>query len=293
MPQGDLYAILAGLFWSISVILMRVSGLSIPAFPLTFFKSFVAIIGFVLLSQALREPLLPELSASDYTRLAFSALLGISVADTMFVASLRRLGASLQALADCVYAPAMAAVGFLMFGEILTIWEGVGGMLVVSGVVVGLRVTPEVASRRDLFIGVTLAAGAHVIMAVGILLVRDIYREVSVVWVSGFRFLVATFALGMVALCFSNREQLLLLPFQRRDLWKTMIPMALFGPFLATLCWVAGFKYIAAGRAAIYNQLSTVFIIVLAVLFLRERLTWHKALGALLAASGAALMAAN
>lgn len=292
MHQGDVYAILSGFFWSMSVILMRVSGLQIPPLPLTLFKSAVAVGFFVITSRALGEALVPELSGSAYWRLVLSAVLGISMADTMFAAALNRLGASLQALADCVYAPAIAVVGFLMFGEMLGFWELLGGLLVVSGVIVGMRMTPEVKSRRDLAIGVALTAGAHVIMALGILVVRDIYREVSVVWVSGFRFLVATLVLGVFAACRADRGQMFV-GFQRRDLWKAMLPMTFLGPFLATLCWVAGFKYSLAGRAAIYNQLSTVFIIVLAVVFLKERLTPRKALGVGLAILGALLVATN
>lgn len=63
--------------------------------------------------------------------------------------------------------------------------------------------------------------------------------------------------------------------------------MAILGPFLATLCWCLGFKYNLAGRAAIYNQLSTVFIIVLAYFFLKERMTTRKFVGLLLAITGA------
>lgn len=292
MHAGDVYAILSGFLWSISVILMRVSGMQIPPLPLTFFKSAVAVLCFIVLSQALREPLVPELTPGEYGRLIVSAVLGISFADTMFAAALNRLGASLQALADCVYAPAIAVVGFLMFGETLGFWEILGGLCVVSGVVVGMRVTPEVKNRRDLVVGVVLAAGAHIIMAVGILLVRDVYREVSVVWVSGFRFLVATLVLGAFASLRADRGTLFL-AFRRRDLWKAMLPMTFFGPFLATTFWVAGFKYSTAGRAAIYNQLSTVFIIILAVLFLKERLTTRKAIGVALAIVGALLVATH
>lgn len=292
MHQGDLFAILAGFFWSLSVILMRVSGFSIPPVPLTFFKSAVAVPCFFLSVPVLGEPMFPDLSAGAYARLVVSAVLGISIADTMFVAALNRLGASLQALADCIYAPAMAGIGFLMFGERLGAWELAGGSLVVAGVVVGMRITADVKSTRDLYVGVVLAAGAHVIMAVGILMVRDVFRGTSVVWVSGFRFLIATLVLGGVA---ASRfpVQNLLLGFTRRDTWKLTVPMAIFGPFLATVCWVAGFKYQTVGRAAIYNQLSTAFIIVLAWVFLRERMTRHKAAGLVLAVIGSLLVASH
>jgi drug/metabolite transporter (DMT)-like permease len=235
------------------------------------------------------EPFIQDLSARDYGRLAVSAVLGITIADTMYAAALNRLGASLQALASCTYAPSMAAVGFLLFGEWLGPWEILGGSLVVAGVAVGMRPTADEHTPRDLLIGVLLAAGAHIIMAVGILMVRDIFRETSVVWVSGYRFLVATISLaGLAMIRWPLRD--VFMGFTRPDTWKTMIPMSFFGPFLATIFWTAGFKHIPAGRAAIYNQLSTVFIIVLAVLLLKEQLTRRRVIAVTLAIAGAVLV---
>src|SRR5690606_5177807 len=122
-----------------------------------------------------------------WLRLVVSAVLGISIADTMFAAALNRLGASLQALADCIYAPSVAFVGFLMFGEGLGVGECFGGALVVSGVFVGMVRTSEIEKSGDLVAGVALAAGAHIVMAFGILMVRDVIRGDSVVWIAGFR----------------------------------------------------------------------------------------------------------
>ncbi len=291
MPStGDLCAIACGFFWSFAVILMRVSGFSIPAIPLTFFKSFVAILGFVGVLLVSRQPLWWELDGMTYLRLVASAVLGISMADTMFVAALNRLGASLQALADCIYAPAMCLVGLLLFGETLGAGELLGGALVVSGVFVGLVRTREIAHSRHLYSGAALAAGAHITMAFGILMVRDVFREVSLVWVAGFRFTVATAVLAGAALLF-GRGSTLMMGFRKWRTWKLTLPMALLGPFLATLFWIAGFKYETAGRAAIYNQLSTVFIILLAWLVLREEMTRRKAVGIALALTGSVLVA--
>lgn len=289
MSEGDLYAIGAALAWSGCVILMRVSGFRIKPVALTLFKSAAAVVCFALFLPMIGERFVQDLSALDYGRLAVSALLGITFADTMFAAALSRLGASLQALADCIYSPSMAAVGFLMFGERLGPWELAGGALVVAGVAVGMRVTAEVHSKRDLLLGVLLAGGAHIIMAVGILMVRDIFQETSVVWVSGYRFLVATVALAALALVRWPAKEVFE-GFTRRETWKTMIPMSILGPFVATIFWTAGFKHLPAGRAAIYNQLSTAFIIILAVLVLRERMTGRKLAGVALAVAGAVLV---
>lgn len=286
---GDIYALLAGFFWSFSVILMRIGGFSVAPVPLTFFKSFIAILGFVVVLLVQGGPWWPDYDAMTWTRLVLSAILGISVADTLFAAALNRLGASLQALADCVYAPSVAFVGFLLFGEGLTPLEWIGGSLVVSGVFVGLVRTTEIEDPKELAAGTFLAVASHVVMAFGILMVRDVIREGSLVWIAGFRSLVAAAALGVFGL-FLGGPRRLAAGFLRRDTWRITVPMALLGPFLATLCWIAGFKHETAGRAAIYNQLSIVFVILLAWLILEERMSTRKLVGVILALLGAGLV---
>lgn len=291
--RGELTAVTSALLWSVSVILLRLSGLRLAPIPLTFFKSWVALVCFGLTVLGLGLPMLPELSASAYGRLVVSAILGIAIADTLFTAALSRLGASLQALADCIYAPSVAGVGFLMYGEALTGTEVLGGALVLGGVMVGVGLGRAATAgaehpRRELLQGVALAASAHVIMAVGILMVRDVLRSESVIWVSGFRFTIATVLLGAFALL---KGEDLWSGFRRPDLYKWTIPLSVLGPYLATIFWASGFKYASPGRAAIYNQLSTVFIILLARVVLAEKLTPRRGFGVALAAAGSVLVA--
>jgi len=295
MLLGDLFAVSSALFWSFSVILMRVAGYQIPPIPLTFFKNCIAVICLVSVMLVLGESFFIDLSLADYLRLTFSAVIGICFADPMIAAALNRLGASLQALADCAYAPAITCIGFLMFGERLTNWELIGGFLVVSGVFVGATMTSEIKSSKDLIVGILLAASAHIIMAVSILMVRDIYRDSSIFWVSSYRYFIAIIAMilwGYIKYPHNIKEKLFL-GFYRPDTWKMMIPMSIFGSFLASITWMAGFKYLEAGRAAIYNQLSTVFIIILAYFLLKEQFTVRKALGIILALIGTFLVATH
>ena len=290
MNEGEIFAVMAALVWSCCVILMRVSGFQIPPVALTVFKGGAASIFFLVAIPLLGESFFPSVPARDYLRLAVSAVLGITIADTLYAAALNRLGASLQALAGVIYSPSMVAVGYLLFGEMLGNWELLGGALVVAGVGIGMRKTEDVKSQRDLVVGIAMAVSSHLIMAFGILMVRDVIREHSVVWISAYRFLIATIVLSVVgSLCLSPRR--VFMGFTRRDIWKIMIPMSFLGPFMGTMFWTAGFKYTTAGRAAIYNQLSTVFIVILAMFFLRERLTGRKVLGVILAVGGAIVVA--
>ncbi|MEC8941448.1 MAG: DMT family transporter, partial [Verrucomicrobiota bacterium] len=225
MNEGEIFAVLAALVWSFCVILMRVAGFQVPPVALTVFKGGTATIFFVIAIPLVGESFFPSLSACNYLRLTVSAILGITIADTLYAAALNRLGASLQALAGVMYSPSMVAVGFLLFGEMLGRWELLGGVLVVSGVAVGMRKTEDVHSERDLVVGIIMAVSSHLIMAFGILMVRDVIREHSVVWLSAYRFLVATVVLIAVAsIRLPIRE--VFLGFRRRDIWKIMIPMS-------------------------------------------------------------------
>ncbi len=71
-----------------------------------------------------------------------------------------------------------------------------------------------------------------------------------------------------------------------------LIMGSILGTFLSVIFWLAGYKYTLAGRAAIYNQLSTIFIIIMAAIFLKEAMTRRKWLAITCALSGALLVSA-
>ncbi len=60
---------------------------------------------------------------------------------------------------------------------------------------------------------------------------------------------------------------------------------------LSWLCYYRALQFGPASRVAPIDKLSVVFVVVFAVLFLGERLTWKAGLGALLVSAGAILMA--
>lgn len=74
---------------------------------------------------------------------------------------------------------------------------------------------------------------------------------------------------------------------------KTLLFLALSGVAtgLSWLCYFRALQLGEASRVAPIDKLSVVFAIVLAGLFLRERLTWHQALGGALIVAGSLVIA--
>jgi transporter family protein len=74
---------------------------------------------------------------------------------------------------------------------------------------------------------------------------------------------------------------------------RTLLFLALSGVAtgLSWLCYFRALQLGEASRVAPIDKLSVVFVIIMAAVFLRERLTWHQVVGGTLIAAGAMIIA--
>ena len=72
--------------------------------------------------------------------------------------------------------------------------------------------------------------------------------------------------------------------------WVTLLPASILGSYVAMLLWLGGFKWATASTASVLNQLSSVFTIILARVYLKEQVSGRRALGAAAAVAGAAMI---
>lgn len=290
-PLGEILSLASGLAWAVAVVLFRVSGRRIHPIGLNLGKN---VIGLALLAPTLLllgQSLTPSVAASKTALLLLSGVLGIAVSDTLFFHALNRLGASLTAIVDCFYSPFVILLSFALLGERLTLVQLAGAALVVSAV---LTVSKE--GKLERIEGKALAEGivygilAMFTVALGIVMVKPVLGEVSVLWATMVRVAGGTAALVLLAPFLRNRRAVLAPLLDRRN-WKALVPAAFFGSYLALILWTGGMKFAKASVAAILNQLNTIFIVVIAVLFLKERLTGWKIAAVVLAFLGAWLAA--
>jgi drug/metabolite transporter (DMT)-like permease len=69
------------------------------------------------------------------------------------------------------------------------------------------------------------------------------------------------------------------------------VPSAVVGTYFATFFWVVGMKFTLATVASVFNQMSTIFVLVLATLFLKEPLTGRKTVAIILGFTGGIIAA--
>lgn len=288
---GETLALTAALSWSAGVVLFRKTGDRLPAIGLNLFKNVVTVVLLAATLPLLGLPFVPARPPSDWVLLAVSGLLGISLADTLFFLALSRLGAGLVAIVDTLYSPAVIALSVVFLGERIGLQVIGGACLVVGAIVVGTAGRPPRGrSRRDVVEGVVLGAVAIASMAAGIVMVKKLLGSVSVLWAAEVRMTFGVIGLLPLMLVPSWRAETVAI-FRPGAVWGYVLPASVLASYVSMTAWLGGFKFTLASVAAVLNQLSTIFIIVLAAIFLREPLTPRRTIAVAMAVTGALLVA--
>ena len=296
---GEICALTSGLAWSLSLILFRRSE-GVSAVGLNLFKNVVAttLMGLTLLAigGGLSETRAPE----HWWALILSGLLGITVADYMFFRALRLLGPTRLAVVECTYSPAVIIMAALVLDEPVPPTLALGGLLVMVGMYVvstgsaSLEEPPAESSAAEAqpaspWLGAALGATSLLIMALAIVIARPAFRadpDTLLVEVSFVRLAAGT--LGQLAFVLPSarlRPELAIL--QPGPRWRLLLPAAFLGNWVSALLWLGGFFYAPAGTAAVLNQTTTVFTLILARAFLAEPLTPRRVAGVALGVAGA------
>ena len=185
----------------------------------------------------------------------------------------------------------------------ITWLDAVGGMFILLAVfTISQGERAKQVTKRMYWLGIAYCTSAMLCTSIGVVMIKPVYTNTPVLWANMFRLLFSVLFLallcGVKQLWFRKiRKQLddnswaqLWSGFRWGAHMKYMIPGVFFGTYLVLFFWIAGMKYTLVGVSALLNQLSTVFIMLLAIIFLKEKFTLIKCTALILALGGAYLV---
>jgi drug/metabolite transporter (DMT)-like permease len=272
---GDGLALTCALSWGVSVLLFRKLA-SIDADAVNLFKNTTASVLLLITMAVMGVGFDTSRSATDWFILGASGILGLAIADTLFLAGLRRIDASIAAVTDCVYSPSVILVSTLWLGEKLRVGIWVGGPLVVIGLVlVSLR---SKLSKPPDGVGV-------VTTAVGVVLAKPVLDKSSLVEATTVRLLFGSVGVFLFQIA-SGRVKSGLVLFKPQPIWRHAIPAVLLGTYVSMLLWLGGMKYGTPSRTALLNQMGAIFVLLFSRFLLGEAVPRRRWAGAIVAVSG-------
>lgn len=289
---GQLFAILAAINWAFALILFKRSGESVPPLALNIFKNTVGIVllVFTLIFAGSRLGDLSLHPREEVYILILSGVLGIALADTVFFYALNLCGVGIISIVDCTYSLFAILFGCLLIAEEMTPSRWLGAGLIVAGVLLSSRhAPPPNRTRLQIVIGVLCGALAMAMMVFSIVWAKPVLtvQRFPLIWAVMIRMLAGTGVLALFAVAVHDRARHWAC-FKPSAVWKMSIPASILGAYLSMIFWVGGFQYASASVAGVLNQTSVVFAVILAAIFLKERLTLRKVVALTLALAGVA-----
>lgn len=288
MPLGAALAIFCAFTWSVSVILFKKAGGSLHPVALNLWKNGIALLLMIPTIYLAEGTFIPPVAGMDLGIMLLSGLLGIGVADAMVLKALSMVGATRIAIIECSYAPFVIVLSLLFLGEVLTPARAIGAALVVAALLC-VSIKKEARAETNVIAGMSWGILGLFSMALGIVLIKPLFDRVPLFWMIGVR--LGAGVVGSLVLyflfCDHKVEQQAIRDLPRKGL---VLFACVLSTYFSMMLWVAGYKYNDATMAAVLNQTSTIFTVVLATLFLKERFTPLKAAGTALALGGVLLI---
>ena len=284
---GVVAVLLAALCWSVAVIIFKSAGRFLSPLLIVLLKNTIATLCFVVLFFVFDIPFwLSGLESLDYYKIIISGVLGMGLADLLFIKALSQIGANRVAIVNCFEPGVIYLFSVLMLGSFLTPKQLFGFLVVVVALLIisyekdDMEIASSIKRR-----GVLTQVLAVVLSSFGIVLIKPVLSKLnasiaSQLWVTFFR-LFPGFIFTWIVFMFKKNKLKLLIPLKNKSICLKIIIASGLGTFLALSFWIIGYTNIQKPPlASILGQTSVLFIIVLSYFFLNEKISKTK-LGAM------------
>lgn len=290
MGWGEIFALSSALVWALAVILFRRSGETLPAFELNLFKNLFGLILMIPTILLVDGLALPEYTSYELFLVFFSGVLGIAVADTWYLKALNTMGASRTGIVSSLFSPFVIFLSAIFLGERLVSWQWLGFVLVMTGVLlVTWRSHRSAVDAADVKRGVIYGVGAVFMMAVGVVMVKEILEARSFLWTVELR-IVGGVSGMLIYMLLNSQWQSVKQNFSKPQPWGTVTFASFLGAYFALILWLGGYKLIDASVASVLNETNVAFIVFLAWLMLGEQINRRKLAGLGLTSVGVIIM---
>lgn len=284
---GVIAALVSAASWALGSVLWRRVGGGLSAYSMNFIKG---IIGCVYLFAAVLVVGAGEVDARAVFYLAVSGIVGISIGDTFFFAALLNIGPRLTSLMGTLTPVFTALVAVVALAERpgSAVWAGI--LLVCAGVAWVLA-TKTYGDNivRDKRKGVICGVMSVLCTVIGIILAKKALADVSAIQASLVRMLFATAGLLFWGTVTRNLRAWVR-PLADVALLKKLSLIMVLGTFGGFFLSLYSLKLIDAAVASSLISTTPLFVIPVAALLLKEKMSARAVLGAGVAVGGVVLI---
>ena len=297
MPIGEILSLGSAIIWGFSVSLFKIIGNTVSPYILNPVKNTIGTILFLLTCFIVgNNYYFYPLSVYEYLIIALSGVIGITIADVLFLQSLNILGTSRSSIINTIYSPMVILLAYFILGEQLRVIHFLGGGLIL-GSIIYLSANPEKKTVEDLTQGLVLGVIAYTLMALGIVIIKPILTRCAdsvytQLWIILYRLIPGTL-LSYVTMSVMLSKNEIKTQLSNKKIWPVIVLGSFLGTYVGFAMWIVGMAKTSASIASILNQTSTIFIAFFGWLILKERFSRKMMVCFLIALLGAFIIIIN
>ncbi len=279
-------ALVSAASWALGTVLWHRIGKEIPPFSMNLGKG---IIGILFLAVVIPVIGMKPVDPRSFVFLGISGFLGITLGDTLFFISLRHIGPRLSSLMTTLVPVSIAVLAVVFLGERLSFWAWGGIFITIIGVfwILWERIPAKEIKNKSL--GIKYRLLSVICMALGVIFAKIGVTAVPAIQATFIRLLWGV--AGLILWGFLNRQlKGWLIPFKDPRLLKNVsmvVFITVFGGFWLSLI---SLKYMNASISSTLNSTAPLFILPIAAVILKEKISLKAVLGAIIAVAGVALL---
>ena len=278
---GILSALLSACSWAFGTITFERIGKVVPFVGITFLKGVFSILLMILL-LVVTGGLYP-IGWWEFSFLALSGIVGITIGDSLFFKSLQDLGAKTQVIFFLLGQIMTMILSLLFLGELLSVEQYIGAFILLTGVIVTTWGTQTNHPNKTR--GIILGLASMTCFSVSAIMVKAAISDIPVITATFYRMVfgtIFTLGYGLASKNFSSwihplKDKKLL------GLFIFNVIVITYGGFLLSM---AAIKYISVSLASVLGATEPVFVLLLAFLLMREKVTKRELIGTIVTLAG-------
>ena len=278
---GIVAALLSAASWACGTVIFDRIGKVVPYIGITFLKGVFSIM--LMLVLLMFTGGLQDVNLWEFSYLALSGIIGISVGDSLFFKSLQDLGAKVQVIFFLLGQVMTMLLSLLFLGELLSVGQYVGAVILLTGIVIVILGKQD--NHPNKVRGIVCGLLSILCFSVSAILVKVAIADIEVVTATFYRMVfgtVFTLGFGVVGKQLSAwvtplKDVRLLL------LFIVNVVVITYGGFLLSM---VAFKYATVSLASVLGTTEPVFVLLFAFLINHEKVTRQEILGTLITLIG-------
>lgn len=272
---GIIAALGSAASWAFATVVFDRLGKVIPYAGITFLKGVFSILLMLVLVVTIGD--FKTISGHDTIILVISGVIGIAIGDTLFFKSLQDLGAKMQVLYFMLGQIVTMLLSFLLFGDVLTLEEYIGAMILLCGIVIVTWGRQEDHPNKTR--GIIGGFLCILCFSISTIMIKYTEADIDVISASFYRMSAGTFLMTLFGIT-THKMKSWIMPLKD---YKTLSLLLLNVVVLTTggfILSMYAIKTISVSLASILSATEPVFVLLLAYLINHEKVSKRELIGA-------------